>query len=176
MARKWQMHTYIHVHCTAGLAVVNRCQVPLTIHHDLRLQVWSLNTQHEGERVQTPTSTCSMHTHLVIKEVSYNRVSRCLDLMSSTKDPLLEQDAAVRSSSFWWVVLNVELVGKFIVLNFTIYSGENNTCTCRIWDGHGTCTVLCSGLSYQNHVLFWETGQSISYCFQIMQPSWPLSA
>lgn len=47
-----------------------------------------------------PTSTSGMQTHLVIKEVLYNRVSRRWDLMSSTKDPLLEQDAAVRSSSF----------------------------------------------------------------------------
>ena len=46
--------------------------------------------------------------------------------MSSTKDPLFEQDAAVRSSSFRRVVLNVELVGKFIVLNFTIYGIRNN--------------------------------------------------
>ena len=74
--------------------------------------------------------------------------------MSSTKDPLLEHDAAVRSASFRRVVLNIELVGKFIVLNFTIYSIQNiviviqmvtalnNVLYCAVL--HLTKVMLCS--------------------------------
>ena len=62
----------------------------------------------------------SSSAYLVIKEVLYYCICGRLNLVSSTKYPLPKEDTAVRSPAFGGIILDIELMRKLVLLNFTV--------------------------------------------------------